>query len=434
MATLFNDPYKMYYDKLKGSISLTSSGNEISSSGSSITNIMTRLSSQIQTAIWNELGYKELLTVSIPALSGRCAILQSNLSILNEACKKAMNSLLPNLTSLKEKCESYEEVSQALSSLVEPDRDDKNYNDYLRTKRSLEQDLKNLYNEIETLKVTCDSDANAIKALDGSIKDFTGVTISSGNIPTQIEEVVGLTLTEDETTFVAALEKSLAEEAEVEGISYEDKLNNVSGLYTDGKTILYNDVGGQEYGYSRKIQTSHGKLVTVFQQGWNQRMYFSNSNKTLASGGCGFNALASILSSKYSDITPEKVFSDMGRKFMYASDIKNYLESVYNIKVGSREEVSRNDYSAYKQHLVEEVSKGNMVMTTVGPGPDAKYTKSNHWVAIVDYDKENDQFYVTDSNDPNDSNAGPIDADTFLKKYSINTNVVYIADDSGYIC
>ena len=72
-----------------------------------------------------------------------------------------------------------------------------------------------------------------------------------------------------------------------------------------------------------------------------------------------------------------------------------------------------------------------MVMVTVDDRYN-KYTNNNHWVAIVDYDSNTDQFYISDSADTNDDNAAPIDVDTFLQKYSVNTNVIYIADSSGY--
>ena len=73
-----------------------------------------------------------------------------------------------------------------------------------------------------------------------------------------------------------------------------------------------------------------------------------------------------------------------------------------------------------------------MVITTVKARNDNKYTNNSHWVAIVDYDPVKDEFYISDSADIRDYNAAPIDADRFLKVYSVNTNVIYIADDTNY--
>lgn len=67
-----------------------------------------------------------------------------------------------------------------------------------------------------------------------------------------------------------------------------------------------------------------------------------------------------------------------------------------------------------------------MVICTVVAGPDAKYTRRGHWVSLVDYDPATNQVWVTDSNDRNNKNAGPIDLITFLKNYEVNSNIVYL--------
>ena len=110
------------------------------------------------------------------------------------------------------------------------------------------------------------------------------------------------------------------------------------------------------------------------------------------------------------------------------------MEDNYNIKVGDRNEVERKNYEEYKNHLTEEVSKGNFVLVTVEGKRDTKYTAKDktHWVVVVDYDEDTDQFYISDSGDKKNVNYEPIDVDTFLKKYSVNTNVIYIEDDSAY--
>ena len=457
MAIYFKDPYKMYYEKLSAATAMTTNASNVLSSSENAVSIISRLQSQIETALWEELGYKELVTTSIPGLKSRLEILKNNVSSgLVAACNKSINTLLPILEKLKTKDEEYEKTKNELNSLKEPSNKYKtNYNEktgkyettseytseyskYLSEKRRLETLLENIEKDIMSLLEQANTEISSIKALNGAVQELDATNASG-----VVAEVEGLTLTETEESFVEALEESIAEFAEDEGVTYEEQLTQLSGLYTRGKTVLYNDVGGYSYRYSRQILTSHGKLVTVFQQAWNRNTKeykytdIKNDPKSLSSSGCGYNALASILSSKYPDITPEQLFLDMGRKSLYAGTIKKYLESNYGIKVGYRQGFPMNEKGSIttetkKQEIIKEVMKGNMVICTVGKGPDAKFTKQKHWVAIVDYDPAIDSFYVTDSNDQDDSNAGPIDATRFLRSYEINSNVIYIADDSGY--
>lgn len=439
MAIYFVPPYSKYYEELNGATHIVSKAGEVVSNSSTLVSTIGKLQSQMDASEWKELGQEQLVTTTIPALKDRFQKFKDNVTnALQVACTESINTLLPLVTTLKEKDELYEKTLNELNNLKEPSKKyetreqngkevdtgefTSEYSAYLQKKEELTKLVADLKKEIEALIVQIDGVVNKIKALNGSVVDFETVSAASGG------EVEGLELTEEEEEIVEKTEE-MVEEAVASGV-YDDLVGGIS--YNNGETILFNDIGGQEAGYSRKLLTSHGKVVTVFQQFWCEGIPFENGKNTLKNAGCGFNALASILSSKYPDITPEKVFTDMGRKFMYASSIKNYCEGAYGIKVGSREEVSRYDYQAYKAHLVEEVSKGNMVMTTVNARNDNKYTNNSHWVAIVDYDPIKDEFYVTDSADNRDYNAAPIDADRFLKVYSVNTNVVYIADDTNY--
>jgi len=457
MATYFIDPYKKYYEKLSTAASMTTSASKIAENSENVVSIISRLQSQIETALWEELGYKELVTTSIPGLKTRTDLLKNNIvSGLVVACDKSINSLLPILEKLKSKDEEYEKNKSELNALSEPSNKyvteynkitgkyketnqyTEEYSKYLSEKNRLETLINTLEQEIKNILLQADNEISTIKALNGGVQDF-----DSTNATGVILEIQGLTLSDAEKAFIEALEKSITEYAEEEGVSYEEQLTQLSGLYPTGKTVLYNDAGGYEYGYSRQILTSHGKLVTVFQQAWNskEKKYryqdVANDPKSLSSAGCGYNALASIMSSKYPNITPEQLFLEMGRKSLYSSDIKEHLESTYGIKVGYREGFPTNERGKIttetkKAEIIKEVMKGNMVICTVDGRTDYKYTRNGHWVSIVDYDPATDSFYVTDSNDQDDSNAGPIDATRFLNNYEINSNIIYIADDSGY--
>lgn len=449
MAIFFVTPYTKYYEELGAATSIVGKANELVSNASTLVTTIEKLQSQLDISNWKELGQEQLVTVTIPALKDRMEKFKKNVTNgLQVACTEAINNLLPLVTSLKEKDENYEKKLQELNDLKEPSNkyetttrngrtvDTTNltaaYKEYEKKKKELTELVEQLKKELEELVTKIDSNVNSIKALNGSIVSFDIVKAAPSKDEESVEqtddikEISGLTLTGQEQEYVENVTRSV-EEAEKNGDE------NLTSLLGTGKTLLLNDEGSREEGYSRKIVTSHGKVVTVFQQGWNDgSLRFRDSGNTLRSAGCGYNALASILSSKYNDVTPEKVFVAMGQRFMYASSIKKFLEGQLGIPVGSRDEVSRRSYPAYKQHLITEVSKGNMVMTTVDSRYNNKYTNNSHWVAIVDYDPTTDCFFVSDSADTNDDNAAPIDVDTFLQKYSVNTNVIYIADTSGY--
>ncbi len=445
MAKYFVNPYKNYYEKLSSASSLVSDGNEIVSNVSSASTKVNELQSQLELSVWQEIGYDELVTTIVPTFKSRFDILSANVGILQQTCNEAINGLLPVLTSLKEKDELYESTINELNNLKEPSNKYETtyvkgeyvetnnltaeYTEYENKKKELQEKITKLDGELQELVTNCDSKINAIKALSSSMKDFD--TLTTGN-PSEIK---GLELSDTEEKLVSTLEQAMQDEdstlKDQDTLDQTTVTNNMQ--YQEGQTVLLNDAGGRDAGYSRQIITSHGKLVTVFQQNWNQSIGFKDSKWTIRDAGCGYNALASVLSSKYSDVTPESVFVEMGQRYLYPSTIKTYLKSKYGIEVGSREEVPRNNYPAYRQHLIDEVSKGNMVMATVNGRTDSKYTRNSHWVAIVDYDPSIDSFYVTDSADNNDDNAGPIQVDEFLKKYSVNTNVIYIEDSSGYL-
>ena len=446
MATYYKDPYKKYYEKLVNAKDMPSSAAKVNNSSESAVSVSIRLQSQLDAAIWEESGYRELATVSVPALKKRMETLRNNVSSgLVVASDKSINTLFPILESIKGKDAELDNINSQIAALKEPvnmyatkiNEDGKEisvysseYSTYLNKRADLSNKAAKLIEELEVYVAKADAEINSIKALNGNVEKFDSTSASG-----VIGEIQGLTLTDAEKELLSAME---------EGITFDEELTQLANLYPRGKTTLLNDAGGYEYGYSRKIITSHGKVIKVFQQAWNSKSKkykyqdIENDPKCLSSSGCGYNALASILSSKYPKITPEKLFLDMGRKSLYASMIIEHLGKKYGIKVGNRDDYpSTNPKNKYdetnkKNNLIKEVMKGNMVICTVDARKDTKYTKQGHWVSIVDYDPKHDVFYVTDSNDQDDSNAAPIDATRFLRDYEVNSNVIFIADDSGY--
>ena len=404
MAKYFVEPYVTYYNKLTSASSITSSASTVKEESDELLNAYGKLSAQVEGAMWQELGYVELVSNSVPHLASYAKELNNNITTgLVVACNKSINELYPTLVTFKSKDEEYENTMSALSQAQEKiknisstKKDSKGNNVRNEEYYSL-SDKINTYNEsivklrqeLEELKKSIDDKVKDIKTLDGSI-------------------------TMTEMTF-----------------STRTTVNSIIDSGTTGKTRVNTKCGSQEKGYSRIIYTSRGKVIKVFQQAWNENLQYA-SGGGLRGKGCGYNALASILTAVDSNITPEKVFKMGTGSDLYASAVKKIVENNYGIPVGYRLKGNMNRSDYYKK-IAKELSKGNMVICTVVAGPDAKYTRRGHWVSLVDYDPTTNQVWVTDSNDRNNKNAGPIDLITFLKNYEVNSNIVYLNDTSGYI-
>lgn len=429
MGHYFVNPYNMYYEKLNAASNIVSSATTLSQDAASVTDALSNLYSFLSNSEWGELGYNELINTSIPGLKTRSVILNNNISTkLVSVCNEAIGNLVPTLKDLKDNDDMYSSALSELNLLSEPQekydsfhQKSAAYKAYEAKKSELTSKVSECEKKCQELKVKADEIITKIKSFDDSLEDFSTMSASGG----EIFELEGLILTKEEEAF----EKAFQKEAESTELQEQDVEKVDTSTYSTGETILYNDAGGYKDGYSRKILTSHGKMVTVFCQVWRKAIRYTdikNDPKTLCSAGCGYNALATILSSKYPDITPEEIFVDMGKKSLFANNIKNYLQNKYGIKVGNRSDFT--DGKDKKNKIVEAVKRGNMAICTVDARYDTKYTKQGHWVSIVDYNPKTDEFYITDSNDQDDSNAAPIDAQHFIDHYEINTNIIYIAD------
>ena len=117
MSKYFIDPYKNYYEKLSSASSIIESANSLKSSVENAVNAYGRLSSQVETSLWKELGYTALASSSIPSLLNYAKVLNENIaSGLVNVCNKCINELFAMLSSLKEKDELLENKEQQLAS------------------------------------------------------------------------------------------------------------------------------------------------------------------------------------------------------------------------------------------------------------------------------------------------------------------------------
>ena len=121
MAIFFVTPYTKYYEELNASTDIVGKASTLSGNVSSLIKSVEKLQSQLESSDWKELGQEQLVTVSVPALKERLEKFQASVSNgLQVACTESINTLLPLVTTLKEKDELYEKKLDELNSLKEP--------------------------------------------------------------------------------------------------------------------------------------------------------------------------------------------------------------------------------------------------------------------------------------------------------------------------
>ena len=441
MAKYFVEPYINYYSKLTENEFIVSNSNLANEKSKELLDAINGFQNLTSNISWTELGLREIAEYSIPALKTRIEKLNKNVEVhLATVSKKSIDELLPKLDQLKQKDQLLSDLNNELNSLKNSLSNDDNTDDSTIEGNITEKSnaINNLERELQNLKIEIDNLIAEIKSIDNAIEEFPS---SASGIP----EIYGLELTTEEEDEIGTFEEYVKKYADEKGITYEEALVILFGENIDldenvgtGKTILYNDAGSVKKGYSRTIRTSHGKLVKVYQQAWSQNLPFNHKGdkhegKTLAGHGCGHHALTSILTSIIPDITPEEVFELANGRAMCqstaASVCKKLNKKNYDVSVSEHHtDLKKKDFNAYKNWIISEVKKGNMGLSSVGSGPDQKYTKTTpgHWVAIVDYDESSNKFYISDSADENDDNASPIDADLFLRTYDVDTLIIYL--------
>ena len=120
MAKYFVEPYVTYYNKLASALSITSSAATVKDESDVLLNAYGKLSAQVEGAMWQELGYVELASNSVPHLASYAKELNNNITTgLVVACNKSINELYPTLVTLKSKDEEYENTMSVLSQAQE---------------------------------------------------------------------------------------------------------------------------------------------------------------------------------------------------------------------------------------------------------------------------------------------------------------------------
>lgn len=180
MATYFIDPYKNYYDKLNVSTSLLTDANNLLNSVESLSDSTTRLTSQVESANWKELGYEEIKLSLIPLLKSEIDLIKNNVSYyLVNICNKSINELLPKLKELKTADEEYEITKEQYNNLNEPtqkyekalNQEDvatektAEYKRYEKRKNELSTTLSEISTKAKTLQNDIDNLVNIIKGI-----------------------------------------------------------------------------------------------------------------------------------------------------------------------------------------------------------------------------------------------------------------------------
>lgn len=210
MAVYFVDPYKKYYEELKNATALSSKKTDMINNSEMVSKTISRLQSQLNGALWSELGYKELVTNAIPALHKSSEILKSNISsCLAVAVDTALNSLLPVVSELKIKDEELEKKIEELNNLKEPlpateavydsitgkkigEEETSSHKAYRDKKASLEKEIATLKESCEKLVNEANTYKEKINGLSGGAQTVTAVSIPTASSTTSVANYPGI--------------------------------------------------------------------------------------------------------------------------------------------------------------------------------------------------------------------------------------------------
>ena len=185
MAIYFVDPYKKYYDTLNSAGNMVGILENASTKLKEASDSLTNISSMVSDSTWSELGVSQLSSSLIPSIQDNHDTVKKNLNgTLSKMAGLAMNTLLPEVTKLKEEDENYEKIKAELDSLSAPEQFDSDgnttsaYNEYVSKKNNLTTKLEESKKKCEEYKKNCDSCASNIKSLDSNVEEFKVQTAS----------------------------------------------------------------------------------------------------------------------------------------------------------------------------------------------------------------------------------------------------------------
>lgn len=179
MSTYFVDPYTGYYDKLSNNQNIISESNNVVESLNVTKQVVDDLNNSLNTAIWKELGYNDLVSNIMPGLSSSIqSLIDFSIDGLSAVCAILINDLLPLLEKLQEEDKNYEYYYTKLNNLTSQQKYDTNGNKtnnyyFLENKCLLSKNLcESIQEDIKDL-------INNIKELDNNAKQYDSESISS---------------------------------------------------------------------------------------------------------------------------------------------------------------------------------------------------------------------------------------------------------------
>ena len=129
MSTYFVDPYTGYYDKLSNNQNIISESNNVVESLNVTKQVVDDLNNSLNTAIWKELGYNDLVSNIMPGLSSSIqSLIDFSIDGLSAVCAILINDLLPLLEKLQEEDKNYEYYYTKLNNLTSQQKYDTNGN------------------------------------------------------------------------------------------------------------------------------------------------------------------------------------------------------------------------------------------------------------------------------------------------------------------
>ncbi len=180
--TYFVDPYKKYNESLSSASSMTADAETVSTKVSEVGTTVSNLNSSISTSGWQEMGITELSSNVLPSLDANHKTVSTNITnSLQKIVTKALGELLPETQKLKEEDEKYDQLNEELKALTPVDQYDSEgkenpgYSAYISKKNELETNIAESKRKCEEYVQKCDSLANEIKGMDGSVEEFKKV-------------------------------------------------------------------------------------------------------------------------------------------------------------------------------------------------------------------------------------------------------------------
>jgi len=216
----------------------------------------------------------------------------------------------------------------------------------------------------------------------GSYKDnISTINISaSDNVGVSKYVINGVSYTSKKITVNKAMEKA--------NITIYDKAGNTKSISCKLKQ-LDDPIYSKEKYHQNSINNIRYILYNQTDPRWNDVKF--SPDRTIGSVGCAITAVSVISSAYDTSITPKTVFDIYPYNHPY--------ESITNLSNNKFKCEMLNTLNT-KTKIINSLSRGNVIVIMVKghyDGGSSKFTSSQHYMALIDYDKNNNKIFVGNS-------------------------------------